>query len=50
MNTKRKPGRPREILGGKRINIYLSAEQIEWLKTQGNASKAIQKLIDQARG
>ena len=47
---KRKPGRPRESLGGKRISIYISKEHLEWLKTQGNASKAIQKLIDQARG
>ncbi len=46
---KRKPGRPREILGGKRISIYISQAHLDWLKAQGNASKTIQKLIDQAR-
>jgi hypothetical protein len=32
-----------------RINITLKPSQIEWLKTQGNISSTIAKLIDAAK-
>jgi len=32
-----------------RINITLKPSQIEWLKTQGNISSTIAKLIDDAK-
>jgi hypothetical protein len=32
-----------------RINITLKPSQIEWLKTQGNISPTIAKLIDAAK-
>ena len=46
---KRQRGRPRTISGGKRINIYLPIEQIEWLKETGNMSQTLQKLIEKAK-
>lgn len=49
MAIKRQRGRPRTISGGKRINIYLSLEQIEWLKSTGNMSQTLQKLIEKAK-
>ena len=44
----KRKGAGRPPLSVKRIYITLTAEQIDWLKRQGNASATIRKLITTA--
>lgn len=42
-------GRKAKLLSPKRVTIWLEAEQIEWLNSQGDKSEIIRNLINRER-
>jgi len=42
-------GRPQTLKNPKRVTFWLEAEQVEWLKSQGEKSEVVRRLIEQAR-
>lgn len=41
-------GRPSQLQDAKRITITLEGWQLDWIKSQGEASEVIRRLIDKA--
>lgn len=55
--AKRKPtgprptaGRPSTLKDAVRVTLWLEAEQVAWVKAQGEQGEVIRRLIEQARG
>lgn len=42
-------GRPATLKGAVRVTIWLEAEQLEWVNSQGEQGEVIRRLIEQAR-
>lgn len=42
-------GRPSTLKNPIRVTIWLEAEQVDWLKLQGEQGEVIRRLIEQAR-
>lgn len=42
-------GRPSKLLNPKRVTIWLEAEQVEWLSSQGDKSEVIRNLINKSK-
>lgn len=42
-------GRPPTLQNPVRVTIWLEAEQLTWVKSQGEQSKVIRRLIDHER-
>lgn len=46
----RKPkGRETKLLNPQRVTIWLEAEQVNWLESQGDKSEVIRNIIDKER-
>lgn len=42
-------GRPSKLLNPKRVTIWLEAEQLEWINSQGDKSEIIRNLINKSK-